>query len=136
VRTKPRKKTKGIAVPIFHNLDEDDSFGTVSHLDEFRQRVESRPVETRPVIVDVDMEKHDEDDNVQTPEPTAENKHVTFQEEEYISVMSPGEADDYGVAEADVDVIEDDGRLPLSEKEANMQKKMNDMEIKEALYDM
>lgn len=131
MRTKPRKKTKGIAVPIFHNLDEDDSFGTVTHLDEVRQRVESRPV-----IVDVDMEKHDEDVNVQTPEPTAENKHVTFQEEEYISVMSPGEADDYGVAEADVDVIEDDGRLPLSEKEANIQKMMNDMEIKEALYDM
>ncbi|ONH68061.1 hypothetical protein BON22_1765, partial [Cyberlindnera fabianii] len=150
-KTPIQRKKKGLSIPLFHNLDDPESnFGSVETTFEDLKKTSAAqfkkpdPIEDEPVVVELDKKSQSpspEQDFISLNDDEKPHKQVTFDTKEYISVLSPNDGPISPVDE-DTEMNEetytelDDGRLPLSDREATLQKKMHDMEIKEAIYDL
>jgi hypothetical protein len=113
---KPNKR--GISLPLFDNLEDDKEFGAFNDTGELRKQVESQRVPIEEIVSIVD--------------DTDKSEYIPSHEE-YISVVLP-EEESKEDTDSEMDLI-DDGRLPLTERETKMQKKLHDLEIKDTLYD-
>lgn len=144
---KQRPKKKAVSLPIFNNLEEEEVIGPVDQTLQIRRQLWEQKVPRtesnaqadggtiRAVVSDEDQVMLEAEGDHKAPQEPEDGSHVYFKEEA-ISLVSPEHDSDRGVdVGSDIDVL-DDGRLPLSERELAMHKKMHEMEIKEAMYDM
>jgi hypothetical protein len=113
-----KSNKRGISLPLFDNLEDDKEFGAFNDAYELRKQLESQRVPSEEIISIV----NDPDKSQYIPS-----------HEEYISVVLP-EEESKEDKDSEMDPL-DDGRLPLTERETKMQKKLHDLEIKDTLYD-